>query len=577
MKHKQKKKTMFLFTILIFIFLIGCKDIGYRDTDINQGLNNGENQGNTDKTTPIEGGELSLPLTNFTTLNPLLTDNSSYYHFSKLIFEGLFEFDENLKPYPKLAESYSISEDGKKVSIKLKQGITWHDGESLTSEDIAFTIEAIKRANMDGTYAKVFKEASLINGYLNLNSFINTNIIDSSNIEIIFDRKFSNIIDILTFPIIPKHGFENIDQALSIENYKIIGTGPFKFIDYEKFKTVNLKRNEAYWDNPVYIDRIIGKVLDDKELILTSFETGQIDLALSLDVDWDKYRQNERIEVYEYPSSNYEFLGFNFQKGIFSNEQGIAIRKAINYGINRQNIIRNQYLGHGTGIDVPIHPNSYLLSDNSSRYGHNINFAKEELKKVGYLDINEDGILEDESGNPLRLTILTNTHNIFRLRTAEVIAEDLKKIGIDLSIVQNRDEDTLITQEKKDIQWNNMQNILKRGNYDIVLLGWKTSIIPNISYMFHSSNIIDTNFIKYQDEEMDKLLGQTINGSLDEKMENYNKLQNHILDKLPYVSLFYKNQALLVDSKLKGELSPKFFNLYYGLDKCFIVTQEKME
>lgn len=569
-----KKKTLLLFTILIFISLIGCKGKDYVSNDKTDDLNGKSDIENLEEMDPVHGGEISLPLTNFTTLNPLLTDNSSYYHFSKLIFEGLFEFDNDLKPIPKLVESYTISEDGKRISIKLKEGIKWHDGQTLNSSDIAFTIDAIKRANTDGTYAKVFKDAALINGDLNLNSFIKSQIIDSNNIDIIFDRQFSNILDVLTFPIIPKHVFSNIDNALIIENYNPIGTGPFKFTDYEKFKTVNLKRNEDYWAGEVYIENIVGKVLDDKELILTSFETGQIDAAFSIDVDWDKYRQNHRIKVYEYTSSNYEFLGFNFNDERFSKEESIAIRKAINYGIDRQSIIQNQYLGHGTGVDVPIHPNSYLISDDASAYGYNINFAKEELKKAGFKDIDEDGILEDAEGNPLRFTILTNTYNLFRLRTAEMIIDDLRKIGIDLNLVEDTNKNTLISEEEKNIQWDNMQDKLNNENYDIVLLGWKTSVIPNFSYMFHSSHLTNTNFIKYEDENMDRLLGLALNSSVDRKRENYSDLQRHILENLPYISLFYKNQALLIDSKLIGELEPNFFHLYNGLEDCFILPQE---
>lgn len=568
---KYKNIIIFFLITLILTSLIGC---GLRENDIGQEENLENDTDNLEDIIPKVGGSVSIPLTNFSTLNPLLTDNSSYYHFSKLIFEGLFDFDENLKPRPKLAESYKISQDGKTVSIKIKEGIQWHDGQALTSEDIEFTIDAIKKSTLDSTYGRVFRESLGLEDNLNLSTFINSEIIDSRNIEIIFDREFANVLGVLTFPIIAKHAFPHIEAALSIEDYKPLGTGPFKFEDYEKFKSVNLKGNWEYWDGPIYIENIMGRVLDDNGLILTSFETGQIDFAFSMGVDWDKYRQNKRIKVYEYISSDYEFLGFNFAGDKFTEEEGIALRKAINYGIDRQNIIENQYLGHGTQIDVPIHPKSYLLDDISEIYGFNLNFAREELLKAGFIDNDEDGILESSQGIPLNLRLLTNTSNLSRLRTGEIIIEDLRKLGIEVSLVENISNMKLLSQEDKDIQWDLVEDNLAKGNFDIALLGWKTSVIPNISYMFHSSNIKDTNFIKYENELMDRLLENSLNSGLGNKQENYKALQEHILDQLPYVSLFYKNQALLVDSGIKGDLSPNFYNLYNGLDKCFVLYEK---
>lgn len=571
MKHKNK--ILLFFIVLFFLTLSGCRF--EKSNDINDLETTDIEENIIENLEPVEGGKISIPLTNFSTLNPLLTDNSSYYHFSKLIFQGIFEFDDNLKPSLKLGESYEISEDGKRVFIKLREDVKWHDGQALTSSDVKFTIDSIKKAGINGTYGKIFNEGVSINEEINLNSFINSNIIDTHNIEIVFDREFSNILEILTFPIIPKHIFPNSIGVLNIDDYRPMGTGPFKFMDYERFKSVNLKRNTEYWDGTVYIEEIVGRVLEDDNLILTSFESGQIDFAFSKDVDWDKYRQNKRINVYEYISSEYEFLGFNFQNQNFSQEQSIAIRKAINYGIDRQSIIENQYLGHATQIDIPFHPDSFLVSDIANQYGYNVNFAKEELKDAGYIDSDGDGILEDMEGNPLKFTLLTNTYNLSRLRTAEIIIEDLRKIGIDISLSKNIERDYSISQEEKDGEWTNIESNLATGSYDIVLLGWKTSVIPNIGYMFHSTKVLDTNFIKYEDEDMDRLLGLSLNSSYNKKQENYKLLQENILNNLPYVSLFYKNKALLADSKIKGELKPKFFNLYDGIENCFIIDQEK--
>ena len=98
-------------------------------------------------------------------------------------------------------------------------------------------------------------------------------------------------------------------------------------------------------------------------MVLTAFETGQVHVATTEGIDWEKYDQSNRVRIYEFISQDYEFLGFNFSKGIFSSENGNTLRKAMAYGIDRQAIIQRVYLGHAIQIDLPIHPNSWLLSE----------------------------------------------------------------------------------------------------------------------------------------------------------------------------------------------------------------------
>lgn len=543
--------------------------------------------GNEDKTedietpiefTPVEGGQVVLPLTTFNTLNPLITENSSYYYFSKLIFESLFEFDNDLNITNQLAEDYSIKDDGRTIEIKLKDNVYWHDGEKFKPEDIAFTINTIKYANTDSTYKEMFTNAMGSNSPSDLRRIIDVTIIDENNILISFDRAFSNNLEVLTFPIIPKHifasakgGNSDFIKALESNDYTPVGTGPYKFESYEKMKQITLSSNDNYRDGKPYISEILGRVLANEEDILTAFETGQINMATTIGVDWDKYNQNDRIKILEFVSANYEFLGFNFSKEIFSGEKGEGLRRAIAYAIDRQTIIEKLYLGHGTQTDVPIHPDSWLLSEKANTFGYNLDLAKEELKKMGWKDTDNDGMLEDENGEMISFNILTNTYNPMRLRTAELIKDDLMKLGINIIINPESKKDD-VTVEDVEQQWAEINELLATGNYDIALLGWQLSVIPELSFAFHSSQIpYNTNFIKYSSENMDKMLTDAfLIGSREEKVKAYDELQSLIVKELPYISLFFKNKALLVDTKIVGDLQPAFFNPYKGIDKCYI-------
>jgi peptide/nickel transport system substrate-binding protein len=278
----------------------------------------------------------------------------------------------------------------------------------------------------------------------------------------------------------------------------------------------------------------------------------------------------------EYISSDYEFLGFNFSKEIFNNENGDDLRKAIAYGIDRQEIIRKIYLGHATQTDVPINPNSFLFADESNYYGYNKELSKKFLETLGYMDKNEDGIVEDAEGKNLTLRLITNPVNEYRLRVAELIREDLKEVGIEIIL----DFDTEIydhgemTEEIAEAQCEQLNNRIYNGDFDIVLLGWQISTIPELSFMFHSSQQNLNNFIKYNNPDMDSMLEKAFNSyNKEDKLSNYMELQEFIIKELPYVSLYYRNNALIIDSNIKGELSPTFFDLYNGLEKCLIVNE----
>ncbi|WP_353096663.1 peptide ABC transporter substrate-binding protein [Tissierella praeacuta] len=567
----------YLSLILIIVIMITVTSCGQSDLAT---VNNtkDEDTGKTVEYKPEEGGQIVVPLTSLNTLNPLITENSNYHFLSKLIFEGLFEFDNNLNITNQLAESYNIGDNGRTIEIKLKDNVFWHDGERFEPEDVVFTVNTIKYASADSTYKQMFATAMGSNILSDARRIMDVKVTGNNSIAITFDKVFSNNLEVLTFPIIPKHIFTSgkggnyFAKALEVDNYKPIGTGPFKFESYENMKEIRLSANDKYRDGKPYINEILGRVLENEEDILTAFETGQINIATTVDVDWDKYSQNSRIKALEFVSANYEFLGFNFRKELFSGENGEGLRRAIAYGIDRQSIIQKLYLGHGTQTDVPIHPDSWLSSEKANTFGYNLDLAKEELRKIGWKDIDGDGLLEDENGQKISLKILTNSYNLMRFRTAEMIKDDLKKIGINVSIYpENKKQDDITAEDIKN-QWAEVNQLINGGDYDIAILGWQLSVIPDLSFAFHSSQIpYKTNFIKYSNENMDRLLQNSLLvASREEKAKAYDELQGLIVQDLPYVSLFFKNKALLIDSKIMGELEPTFFNPYKGIEKCYI-------
>lgn len=546
---KKDRISYFLLLLLLMIFsvlIVGC-DRGYSP------LNETNKKRNVEYII-YENAELSLPLTSFNSLNPLYMENSSYFYFSKLIYEGLFEYDQNLEPIPRLVSTYTIGEDGKSIELALIEGVKFHNGETFSSKDVIFTIEMMKRAG-DESYYKKLNQA----GLLPTNQIIKTKEISENKLSIYFKEPIAHMLDVLTFPIIPK---SDLVSALELDNFIPIGTGPYKYIEHNKFKEIYLRSNEDYREGEPEISHIVGKIFQDEESILTAFETGKLNIAKTSGVDWDKYESNNRISIFEFVSNEYIALAFNHEKEIFDIERSKGLKKAIFYAIDRQAIIEKVYLKHATQTDTPINPISYLYSEEVLNYGYSKEKAMDILDKSGYIDSNNNGIREDLFGNDLNLKTIVTVNNELELKSIDMIKSYLKEIGIILEIYLDSvySNDTEI-----------LPNEILTGEYDLALLGWKQSIIPRYNYMLDSRLGGISNHSFYKDEDMDTLLNKLDTAwDLEERELLTHDLQNTFVENIPYASLYFKNGALLVDNFIEGPLNPNFYNIYEGLEKCYI-------
>ncbi|MBS4535935.1 peptide ABC transporter substrate-binding protein [Clostridium sp. D2Q-14] len=558
--------------LLVSIVMIGCTDNTLNDEKKEGNIEEEENYD------PEYGGKITIPISPVNTINPLLNKSESLYDFYRLVYEGLFEFNENHDIEKLLVDSYKIENRGRTINIKLKDNVKWHDGEDFTSKDVKFTIDALKHAARDSIYRDILEQYFSAIKPENIEHIFNVNIIDDKNVEINFDRSYSNALESLTFPIFPQHKFKNgsggndFDKLLSDkEDYTFIGTGPYKFVDYEKMKFIELEANNEWWKGKPYINTIVGKIIED-DVTVTSFNSRGVDLAKVSGRDWDKYSDNANTKIYEYVTNNYEFLGFNFRKTIFNNENGKIIRKAIAYGIDIKNIIEKNYMGNATESDLPLLYKSWLINEDAIKYEYDPDEAKDILKKAGFVDSNKDGILETPDGKKLEFKLLTNSYNSLRTGTADMIIKDLKEIGISIIPDYTIKNEEMVSDDEIEKDWGNITSRIKKGDFDIVLIGWEFSETPDLSFAFHSQEIKKgNNFIAYKNPKMDQLLVEAFNAqSREEKKEKYHDIQDILLEDLPYVGLFFRNNALLIDNRIKGDINPKSYDLYKDIYKWFI-------
>ncbi len=290
--------------------------------------------------TPRRGGVMTVHFaTEQRILNPSLQASTGVYIVGGKIQEALVDLDAAGNPTPVLAESWESSADGKSITFKLRAGVTWHDGRPFTSADVAFTaMEMWKKILNYGTALQLFLTA------------VDTP--DPLTAIFRYERPMPLGLLLRALPdlgyISPKHIYETGDIRQNPANTAPIGTGPFKFVQYERGQFIIAERNPNYWrPNLPYLDRIVWRVIGDRAAAAAQMEAGQIlfspysSLAIS---DLSRLGRDPRFEVTtrgNEGNARTNTLEFNFRNPILAD---IRVRKALAHSLNIPFFIEN-FLG----------------------------------------------------------------------------------------------------------------------------------------------------------------------------------------------------------------------------------------
>ncbi len=531
----KDKRFLLIFILLMLLSLVSCEEsVVPKETEI--AVENEE---------PVEGGTINISSVEPGSLNPLLNKSKSYNEISKLIFQSLVEYDANLKIIPVLAQSWDFMDGSNKFVIKLKENVFWSDGESFTADDVKFSLDTIKAS-----------EDSIYKG--NLEHIYSYKVKDASTIEITFDQPFVTAIDMLSFPIIPRHIYKSNPNAVPI------GTGMFKVSEYNRLKSMELVYNDKWnGEEKPYIEKIRITFINDVDAFSIAFQSKELDLLNTTSYDWEKYSEMKDINAYKYTTMYYDFIGLNYNNPIFQDK---AVRKAMIQGINRKSIVDKYLLGNAAVTDVPINPTSWLKDADAEKYGYSRSEAQNLLMAAGFADLNNDGILERkvaEAVQQLSFTLLTNDENEFRRKAAEEIKKNLEDIGFRVEI--------------KFAGFDDVKAAIETGEFDAVHTGYNLSNTQDLSFAFHSTQIDSgKNFMAYSNPEIDALLLQAYTAMDDNRRkEIYKNLQKSFREEVPCISLFFREAALVVRDKIQGEIKPDTVNPYRSIHKWFVPESKR--
>lgn len=500
---------------------------------------------------PVKGGKAVFAGVEPKVFNPILNNERDAYYFLKLIFEGLVDYDRDLRVKPVLAESWDVTENGNVYTFNLRKGVKWHDGNELTAKDVVFTLEYLKSLKNLKTKESLY--------LTNLDRVTFFEMVGDYSVKVVFDQRFNGALDILTFPVLPSHLYDS-GQKLAKEEveFKLIGTGPYKVKSYETLKALSLEVNGEWWDREPYINEIEVKFVPDEDTALTSFKSDQVDLVVTAYPDWERYSENGKAEAKDFVTNKYDFIGLNFTNPIFQDRE---FRRALQYGIDRNRIVERVYLKHGSVVDAPIPPYAWLYSEDTPEYQYDPEKAKEILDEAGWMDRDSDGVLEKEINGiktDIAFQLMVNTDNPKRQEAAAIIKENLTALGMDVKLVE--------------LTWNEVLDKVYKKQFDAAILGWNLANYLDLSFAFHSNQIEGgSNFISYSSSDMDALLQDDFRAIEPEtRKETSSKVQQHIREELPYNSLYFKKAALLVKNRIRGEKEPREHNIFLDISNWYI-------
>lgn len=480
-----------------------------------------------------ESKTLYLSCESLDTLNPILSKSEDVFHLSKLIYNSLFDYDETLNVVPELIDSYEVNTARGMVSVRLKKGITWHDGSTFTAKDISYTVNAIQYAGNRSLY---YDKASRI-------SFVQ--IRGNYEADIYFKNAYDASLDDLTFPILPSSQYASASQlAAAKDNFKPLGTGQYKYQSYDYLKKLKLKPYKEYFGQTA-TKRLEVMILPDQNLAANMLEINSVTCYVDSSADRKSTVIDKNLTMYDILSNQVEFLVFHPTRTSVGNKE---MRKAIATAIDKKNVLENGYMNDGVLTDTIYYPNFCGVKDTGEAYSYDPEKAAQMLRTLGLADRDKDGILEDESGKMAQLQILVNRNNATRLAAARLIKKDLENAGFMVTL--------------DELKWKEYQQAIAAGQYDILVTGFYIDEQYDLRSFFNRKS--EWRYYNAQlltmASELEKL------HTAEEYTALFKELKEAMLEELPYYSLCYKKIGLVGVQGFTASSLPVFNDHYKNIE-----------
>lgn len=336
-------------------------------------------------------------------LDPHKATASISYQMILNIFEGLMAPQTDGTLIEGVAESYAISKDGLTYTFNIRPGVKFHNGEDLTVEDIQYSFDRLRGKNGGEKMSNSFDNVA------------STEAPDANTFVIKLKEPNSNFLYSLTArqsAILPKSNDGK-------HNENPIGTGPFAYVKYSPGTNLELKKNENYWKEGLpYLNKVTFTFQSDDQAAIMSLMANEVDLT---SVPWQRVSEvGDNYNLSHQNNNSSLIVTFNETKAPFDN---VKVRQAINYAISKSDIIDSVFAGYAVPLGSNMSPamGDYQKKDLEDMYKRDVEKAKALLAEAGY-----------PKGFKTKITV--SSHNDIYSNIAQIVADNLKEIGIDVEI-----------------------------------------------------------------------------------------------------------------------------------------------
>lgn len=527
------------------------------------------------------------------TFNPWNSKDSTSSALSELMFDGLVTtnvYSGNVEP--KLAKSFSISNNGKQYTFYLRKGIKWSDGQPITADDVFFTYNTIVFQGYGNTSTR---DAMLIDGELP-----KIEKLDNYTVRFTTKKPFAPFLRQLSVPIAPKHillpicnkGKSNFDAfwGPTTKPKDFVTSGAFKLYEYVPAQRAIYKKNPNYYvintkDQKLpYLNEYIVLIVGDLNNELLKFKAGEIDILNVRGVNvplFKKAQKNSDYVLYNLgPTPNTMFLTFNLnkrkdpngkfyvpaKKQIWFNDRNF--RTAIDYAIDRENMIFNIT----NGVAKPLFtaealPSIFLNKEIANGHPRDLNIAQKYLELSGFYK-DKKGNLYDKFGNQVEFDLLTNAGHTEREATGVMIKQDLADLGIKVNF--------------KPIEFNTLVNkITNTLDWETAIMGLTGSSLDPHSginvwnsngplHLFNKRLKNEKDLLSWEKELNDIYEKGALELDFNKRKTLYDRYQEIIYEEKPIIYLYSPLQITAIRKKFANIFPTSLGGITHNLEEIYI-------
>lgn len=470
----------------------------------------------------------------FSTLNPIMVTELNSAVVVTQLYDHLLELDGELNYVARgIVNGWSISPGGEIVDVELRPGMRFHDGTELTASDVAFTFQAA----LDPANRSPLRSQLIVAG-----RELGFEAIDRYRLRFwLPGAPASCLASMAGLPLLPKHHYDGEPMPGHRMNNSPVGGGAFRFGEWKPGKHVSILAFEEHYSGPPDLDRVDFVVFDSVEAAIRALLAGDIDYVPDAGAEIARSLDRHRGTTVRWSNAaTVTYLAFNLD---VPPVRDLRVRTAIAHAIDRQGLLHEVMAGAAVVADTVVPPNTFWRNEDLIAHDYNVARARALLDAAGWRVADSSGLRRNAARVPLEMPIVTSAGDRAKEHTAEFIAADLRRIGIDSS-VRSFDLEILLKQ------------YIDPRDYKAAVMALHPSPDPAFLNAFYHSSMLSPagqNRCAYRNSRVDQLLEDSLSMTNDRlhRKALLDEVQRIVAADLPHVTLYNPRLASVCGSRIQ--------------------------